>query len=75
MKSTVDSKRRAVLPAQFRPGDVVELECVGSDTVVVRLLAPAPRPRLRLVKKKGSLVLEGGVQVTTEEVRRLLEDT
>jgi hypothetical protein len=75
MKSTLDSKRRAVLPANFRPGDVVDLECVGSDTVVVRLLTPAPRPRLRLVRKRRSLVLEGGPQVTTEDVRRLLEDT
>ena len=74
MKATIDSKRRAVLPSTFRPGDVVDLDPVGADTVIVRLLRPAPRPRLRLVKRGKSVVLLGGPKVTDEDVRRLLED-
>jgi hypothetical protein len=74
MKATVDSKRRAVLPPIFRPGDVVDLEAMGSDSVLVRLLRPAPRPKLRLQKRGAALVLVGGRKVTDGDVRRLLED-
>lgn len=74
MKAIIDSKRRATLPSVFRPGDVVDLEPIGSHSVVVRLLRPAPRPKLRLSRRRGGLVLLGGAKVTDEVVRRLLED-
>ena len=74
MKATVDSKRRALLPQNFHPGDVVDLEMQGADTVIVRLLKPVARPSLRLVNDGASLVFVGGPRIDDEDVRRLLED-
>lgn len=74
MKSTLDARRRAVLPPVFHPGDVVDLEPHGADTVIVRLLRPVPRPRLQLVRRAGAVRFAGGPKVTLEDVRRFLED-
>ena len=74
MKATVDSKRRTRLPRNFQPGDVVDLEMHGDDTVIVRLLKPVARPNLRLVNDGASWVFVGGSCIGDEDVRRLLDD-
>ena len=71
MTTTVDQKRRAVIP--FKPGDVLEVEQPSPEVVVLRRTKPAESPRPRLVRREGRLVFVGE-PITTEEVKKLLED-
>ncbi len=71
MTTTVDEKRRAVIP--FRPGDVLEIEQPSPDVVVLKRTKPAERTRPRLVRRSGRLVFVGE-PLRTEEVKELLED-
>lgn len=71
MKTTVDESRRVVLP--FQPGDVLDMERNGPDTIILkRVNVAAELPRL--VLENGELVGIGGTQVTTDDVRRMIED-
>jgi bifunctional DNA-binding transcriptional regulator/antitoxin component of YhaV-PrlF toxin-antitoxin module len=70
MTTTVDEKRRAVIP--FRPGDVLEVEQPSPDVVVLKRTKPeGTRPKL--VRRKGRLVFVGE-PLTSAEVKALLED-
>ena len=71
MTTTVDQKRRAVTP--FRPGDVLEIEQQSPDVVLLKRMKQAKRVRAKLVRRKGRMVFVGE-SITTEEVKRLLED-
>lgn len=71
MTTTVDEKRRAVIP--FRPGDVLEVEQPSPDVVVLKRTKPAAGARPRLVRRNGRLVFVGE-PLRTEEVKKLLED-
>ena len=73
MTTTLDQKQRAVIKA-FQPGDVIKIEPHGADIVVLKRMKPAQFPRPKLVRVKGELFGKGGKRVTTEEVKRLLED-
>jgi len=71
MTTTVDQKHRAVTP--FKPGDVLEIEQQSPDVVVLKRTKQAKRANAKLVRRKGRLVFVGEA-ITTEEVKRLLED-
>ncbi|MBA4148205.1 MAG: hypothetical protein H0X66_08815 [Verrucomicrobia bacterium] len=72
--TTVDERHRAVLKA-FDPGDVLDIEQVGSDVVVLKSMKPAQLPKPKLVRnKQGDLVFVGGKRITNEDVRRMIED-
>ena len=71
MTTTVDQKRRAVIP--FKPGDVLEVEQPSPEVVVLRRTKPAESARPRLVRREGRLVFVGE-PITTKEVKELLED-
>lgn len=75
MTTTLDDKRRAVIKA-FQPGDVIEIEPQGADAVLLRRMKPvAKKDKPRLVRRKsGDLVFVGGAPVSSEEVKRMLED-
>ena len=74
MTTTLDAKQRAVIKA-FHPGDVLKVESQGADVVVLRRMKPATDPKPKLVRKKsGDLVFEGGRRVSSEDVKRMLED-
>ena len=51
MTTTVDQKRRAVIP--FKPGDVLEIEQPSPEVVVLRRTKPAESARPRLVRREG----------------------
>jgi hypothetical protein len=72
MTTTVDQRRRAVLP--FKPGDVLQVEKQTADVIVLRRMKPAEGPRPKLMRRKGRLVFAGGPEISAEEVKRILED-
>jgi hypothetical protein len=71
MTTTVDQEHRAVTP--FKPGDVLEIEQQSPDVVVLKRTREAERARPKLARRNGRLVFVGE-PITTEEVKRLLED-
>jgi bifunctional DNA-binding transcriptional regulator/antitoxin component of YhaV-PrlF toxin-antitoxin module len=72
MTTTVDQQGRAVLP--FQPGDVLEIETQSADTVLLRRKKTPKPQKPKLVRIKGELFSEGGGRLTTEEVRRIIEE-
>ena len=77
MTRTIDPKRRLVLPDHFHAGDVVEIETEGEDVVIIRRMkAVKRRPhKMRLVRRRdGSTVIAGGPGITSEDVKRIMED-
>jgi hypothetical protein len=72
VKTIVDQRRRAVLP--FKPGDVLSVEKQSADIVVLKRMKPAQPPKPKLVRIKGELFSAGGVSVSNEDVRRMIED-
>ena len=71
MRTTVDQEHRAVIP--FQPGDVLEIEQPSPDVVVLKRTKHAENSKASLVRQDGRLVFVGE-PITTEEVKRLLED-
>lgn len=71
MKTTVDESRRVVLP--FEPGDVLDIVRTGPDVLVLKRVTSA-QACPQLATEHGELVGVGGRRVTTEEVRRMIED-
>jgi len=76
MTTTLDAKKRAVL-SPFSAGDIVQIEPQSEDVLVLRRMrAVAGREfKPRVVRRKnGDLVVRGGKPITTDEVKRMLED-
>jgi hypothetical protein len=71
--TTIDSKHRAVIKA-FKPGDVLQIEEQSPDVVVLKRMTPASLPKPRLVRKNGRLVFVGGARLTSEGIKKMLED-
>jgi bifunctional DNA-binding transcriptional regulator/antitoxin component of YhaV-PrlF toxin-antitoxin module len=71
MTTTVDQEQRAVTP--FKPGDVLEIEQQSPDVVVLKRMKQAEGARPKLTRRNGRLVFVGE-PITTEEVKRLLQD-
>lgn len=73
MTTTVDQRRRAVLP--FKPGDILAVEKHSADIVVLkRVKKPAQIVRPKLVRIKGELFSSGGEPLSSEDVRHMIED-
>jgi hypothetical protein len=72
MKTTVDESRRVLLP--FEPGDVLDLERSGPDVVILKRVNQQQQGSHQLVVLNGELIGIGGPHVTTEDVRRMIED-
>jgi hypothetical protein len=51
----LDSRRRAVFPDRYSPGDVFVEEEVTADRVVFRLLKPAEIPVAPVIERDGEL--------------------
>ena len=77
MTRIVDLEGRVTLPPQFHSGDLVELKLNGEDEVILRRAKAAP-PTIsvkRLVRlEDGFTVFVGGPNISSEDVKRLLED-
>jgi hypothetical protein len=71
MTTTVDQRRRAVLP--FKTGDVLAIEKQSPDVVVLKRMKPAQLPRPKLVRIDGELFSSGGEPLRNEDVRRIIE--
>ncbi len=63
----LDSKRRAVFPDRYSPGDVFVEDEVTADRVVFRLLKPAEVPLVPLVERDGQLFVD---QVVDRDIIR-----
>ena len=57
----------------FKPGDVLEIEQQSPDVVVLKRTKQAEGARPKLTRRNGRLVFVGE-PITTEEVKRLLQD-
>lgn len=64
----LDSRRRAVFPERFSPGDVFLEESVEPDRVVFRLVRPAEVPLRKLVRTGGRLMVDA--PLAREKVRQ-----
>ena len=76
MTTTLDAKKRAVL-SPFSAGDIVQIEPQSEDVLVLRRMRAVSgrefKPRV-VRRKNGDLVVTGGKPITTDEVKRMLED-
>ena len=68
----LDSRRRAVFPDRFSPGDVFLEEQVEEDRVVFRLIRPEEVPVSSLRRKHGKLMIDAPLD--REKVRQALRD-
>jgi hypothetical protein len=68
----LDSKRRAVFPDRYSPGDVFVEDEVTADRVVFRLLKPAEVPLVPLVERDGQLFVDQVVDRDT--IRQAIRD-
>lgn len=68
----LDSKRRAVFPDRYSPGDVFVEDEVTADRVVFRLLKPAEVPLVPLVERDGQLFVDQAVD--RETIRQAIRD-
>ena len=68
----LDSKRRAVFPDRYSPGDVFVEDEVTADRVVFRLLKPAEFPLVPLVEQDGQLFVDQAVDRDT--IRQAIRD-
>lgn len=68
----LDSKRRAVFPDRYSPGDVFVEDEVTADRVVFRLLKTADAPLVPLVERDGLLFVDRTVD--RETIRQAIRD-
>lgn len=68
----LDSRRRAVFPERYSPGDVFVEEEVTADRVVFRLLRPADAPLAGIVEREGRLFLDRPVD--REAIRKAIRE-
>lgn len=57
----------------FEPGDVLDIERTGPDVLVLKRLNSLSQPP-QLVVENGELMGVGGRQVTSDDVRRMIEN-
>jgi hypothetical protein len=68
----LDSKRRAVFPDRYSPGDVFVEDEVTADRVVFRLLKPAEVPLVPLIERDGQLFVDQVVD--RDRIRQAIRD-
>jgi len=68
----LDSRRRAVFPERYSPGDVFVEEEVSADRVVFRLLRPADAPLAQIVERDGRLFVDRPID--RDAIRRAIRD-
>lgn len=68
----LDSRRRAVFPDCYSPGDVFVEEEVSADRVVFRLLKAAEVPLAEVIEKDGYLFVDRPVD--REAIRRAIRE-
>ena len=74
MKVMTDEGRRVTLPASVQAGDMFELEVEANGRVVLTKLAESDRPRARLVRREGHLLLSSEATITWEQTRKALDE-
>lgn len=57
----LDSRRRAVFPERFAPGDLFFEEDVGDDRVVFLRVKPADVPLAKVEKRNGCLMIRAKI--------------
>ena len=68
----LDSRRRAVFPDRFSPGDLFMEEQVEEDFVVFRLIKPEEVPVKKLKESGGRLMIDASLD--REKVRQAMRD-
>ena len=68
----LDSRRRAVFPERYSPGDVFVEEEVSADRVVFRLLRPAEVPLAEVVERNGRLFVDRPID--REAIQRAIRE-
>jgi hypothetical protein len=68
----LDSRRRAVFPDRFSPGDLFLEEQVEEDFVVFRLIKPEEVPVRKLKEQGGRFMIDAPLD--REKVRQAIRD-
>ncbi len=72
MTSTVDDRRRVVLPDKFTKGDTVDIEERPDGSLVLTKMVVPEGTKARLVRVNGRLLISVGRPVTAEEIKKEL---
>ncbi len=68
----LDSRRRAVFPDRFSPGDLFLEEQVGEDRVVFRLIRPKDVPVSAVKRDRGRMMVQAPLD--RDRVRQAIRD-
>jgi hypothetical protein len=74
MTQVIDEKGRLQLPPNFKPGEVVELQTAGDNSLVVSKSGESQNEIKRVTLPDGYSVIVGLPPIDSEGVKRLLED-
>jgi len=69
-----DNRRRVTLPEAARPKDSWIPEVIGHNQILLTRAERPSRPRAKLVRKEGLLLLSSKRPITWEETRKAMNE-
>ena len=69
-----DNRKRVTLPAPARPKDSWIPEVIGPNQIVLTRVEKPARPRAKLVRKSGQLLLSSKRPISWEETRKAMDE-
>ena len=69
-----DNRKRVTLPDPARPKDSWIPEVIGPNQIVLTRVEKPARPRARLVRKNGLLLLSSKRPISWEETRKVMDE-
>jgi hypothetical protein len=69
-----DNRRRITLPAPARPKDSWIPEVVGQNQILLTRVEKPNRPKARLIRRGGLLLLSSKRPISWEETRKALDE-
>jgi hypothetical protein len=74
MKVIADHRRRVTLPKPVLPGDVFDVEQQPNGRLILTKLTKPTRPRAKLVRRGGLVLLSSEGPITWEETRAAMDE-
>ena len=69
-----DDRRRVTLPSPARPGDSWIPEVIGPNQILLTRVEKPQRPKVKLVRKGGLVLLSASRPITMEETRKAMDE-
>jgi len=69
-----DHRRRVTLPEPARPKDSWIPEVIGSNQILLTRVEKPSRPRAKLIRKDGLLLLTSKQPISWEETRKAMDE-